>query len=312
MSNISVLIDALKTQCPNIELRLNEPMKNHTSFKIGGAVSAMIFPASQEELIRVCSLTKEFGVKPFILGNGTNLLFDDKNLDMLVIKTHSGVSGVKLTGDTEITAESGVLLSRLAVFAAENGLSGLEFAHGIPGTLGGAVTMNAGAYGGEMADVVYSTKALSGGLREFETTGTEHDFKYRHSRFSDAGDIILGCSLRLFSGNSEEIRAKMEELSVKRRNSQPLNMPSGGSTFKRPENGYAAAMIEEVGLKGYTIGGAQVSDKHAGFIINRGGATFEDVCRLMEHVAAEVLRQFGTELEPEVKIIRGGMEFSVY
>ena len=181
----------------------------------------------------------------------------------------------------------------------------MEFAHGIPGSLGGAVSMNAGAYGGEMKDIVVTTQYLDESLEVREVHGAAHDFGYRHSRFSDTGAVILASTLRLTPGDPAAIRARMAELSEKRRASQPLELPSAGSTFKRPVGGYAAALIEQAGLKGYTVGGAQVSEKHAGFVVNRGGATFDDVLRLIDHIRAEVLRTSGIELETEVKIIRG-------
>jgi UDP-N-acetylmuramate dehydrogenase len=227
---------------------------------------------------------------------------------MIAIKTHGCLNDITQTGDTnnaaEITAESGVLLSKLAVFALEHAFSGLEFAHGIPGTLGGAVTMNAGAYGGEMKDIVHKTTAVTQGAHVYDVTGDSHGFSYRHSRYSDTEDIILSSVLQLKKGNPEEIKSRMDELSKKRRESQPLNMPSAGSTFKRPQGGYAAALIEQAGLKGYTVGEAMVSKKHAGFVVNLGSATFRDVMAVIDHVREMVLNQFGIELEPEVKIIR--------
>jgi UDP-N-acetylmuramate dehydrogenase len=310
MDRLSAAIEAVKKQLPEIKLRLDEPMKNHTSFKIGGTVSAMFFPASQAELARLCCLLSDVQCKPLIMGNGTNLLVEDGVLELLVIKTNGGMGSIALTGENEITAESGALLSKLAVFAQKHGLAGFEFAHGIPGTLGGAVSMNAGAYGGEIRDVVASTTAIDAGAGSSSWSGPnvlrgeEQEFSYRHSRFSDTDSVLLSSVLKLKPGQPEEIKARMDELSSKRCASQPLNLPSAGSTFKRPKNGYAAALIEQAGLKGYSVGGAQVSEKHSGFVVNTGGASFSDVMAVMEHVREEVLRQFGTELEPEVKIIR--------
>ena len=193
-------------------------------------------------------------------------------------------------------------LSRLASFAAARSLAGLEFAHGIPGTLGGAVSMNAGAYGGEMKDVVTSVTYLDEGLSVHETD--DAGFSYRHSRFSDTGCIVLGAEVSLHEDDPDAVRERMRSLAERRRSSQPLDMPSAGSTFKRPAGGYAAALIDEAGLKGCAVGGAQVSEKHAGFVVNRGGASFDDVLRLIEHIQNEVYRVSGIELEPEVKIIR--------
>ena len=235
------------------------------------------------------------------MGNGSNLLVGDKGIRGAVIKIGNGMSECDTDG-TQITAQSGIKLSRLANTALKNGLCGLEFASGIPGTLGGAVSMNAGAYGGEMKDVVtsvtYLDKDLS--LRETDDAG----FSYRRSRFSDTDCIVLGAKISLHEDDPDAIRERMRSLAERRRSSQPLDMPSAGSTFKRPAGGYAAALIDEAGLKGYTVGGAQVSEKHAGFVVNRGGACFDDVLRLIEHIRNEVYRVSGIELEPEVKIIR--------
>lgn len=304
MNHISAVFETIRKQLPEIEYRLDEPMKNHTSFKIGGNVTAMFFPKSQEAVIELTRILNMNGVRTLVIGNGSNILAQDGPIDLVVIKTHGGLGGIKITGDTDITAESGVLLSKLAVFAMEQGLTGLEFAHGIPGTLGGAIFMNAGAYGGEMKDVVIKTTALTQAASVYDILGAEHDFAYRHSCFSDTGHIILSTLVRLTKGNTSEIKSRMEELSQKRRGSQPLNLPSAGSTFKRPKGGYAAALIDEAGLKGFAIGGAMVSEKHAGFVVNRGDATFSDVMGVMEHVRETVLKHSGIVLEPEVKIIR--------
>ena len=304
MDAISGALNAVRDSLGHIEARLGEPMKNHTSFKIGGPVRAMFFPKSAEELTELCAALFRFGITPFIMGNGTNLLVSDGTLDIVAVKM-TGLSDIRLPGETEITADSGVTLSTLAVFACGRGLKGLEFAHGIPGTLGGAVSMNAGAYGGEMKDVIYRTEALSAAMDGFSVTGGEHEFSYRHSRFSDAGDVILSSVMRLEKSDPGEIRARMDDLAARRRESQPLNLPSAGSAFKRPESGYAAALIEQAGLKGFTIGGAAVSEKHSGFIVNTGGASFGDVLAVIGHVRETVFKLSGIELEPEVKIIRG-------
>lgn len=283
----------------------DEPMRNHTSFRIGGPAALMVFPQSANELKIACSLAAGAGERLLVIGNGTNLLVADGPLSRIVVKTHGGLSRVERLSETELYAESGALLSNIAGTAMKMGLAGMEFAHGIPGTLGGAVTMNAGAYGGEMKDIVQITDYLNGQLENRALTGGEHDFSYRRSAFSETDDIILGSVIKLTTGDPAEIKSRMGELSEKRRNSQPLDLPSGGSTFKRPREGYAAALIEQAGLKGYRISGAMVSEKHAGFVVNAGGASFNDVLCVMEHVSTEVLRQFGIELEPEVKIIAG-------
>lgn len=304
MDHISDAFKAIREQLPEMEYRTGEPMKKHTSFKIGGNVTAMFFPVTQNEVVKLIEILHGFGVKPLIIGNGTNLLAEDGLLNILAMKTYGGLNSIRLTDDAEITADSGVLLSKLASFALECGLTGLEFAHGIPGTLGGAVSMNAGAYGGEMKNAVMKTTALTPDAALFEITGDAHDFSYRHSRFSDSGDVILSSALKLTRGDPGEIKGQMDMLAKKRRESQPLNMPSAGSTFKRPKEGYAAALIEQAGLKGYAVGGAMVSEKHAGFVVNRGDATFKDVMNIIDHIRETVMRQFGIELEPEVKIIR--------
>jgi len=281
----------------------DEPLQNHTSFRIGGPVEAMLFPKGEGELIQAVNRLEEAGCDPLLMGNGSNLLAADGPIDRVAIKTHDGVSGLKQLDSQTIYASSGTLLSRAAVFAQSLGLTGLEFAHGIPGTLGGALVMNAGAYGGEMAQVVTQVRYLDE-RRRLQTGGGEAmDFSYRHSRFFHTNDVILGANLTLTPGNSVEIQAKMDELAERRRTSQPLNLPSAGSTFKRPTGGYAAALIDEAGLKGYAVGGAQVSEKHAGFVVNRGGATCDDVCRLMDHIRETVFRQTGIMLEPEVQLI---------
>lgn len=304
MNEIDNLIVQAQKLCGGIRCRLDEPMAKHTSFRIGGPVRAMFFPESQMQMIELCRLVRDCGVTPLIIGNGTNLLVDDASLDLVVIKTGDGLTQIEQSEENEIKASSGILLSRLAVFAMEHELTGLEFAHGIPGTLGGAVYMNAGAYGGEIANVVTETTYLDAALNLCTVRGAEHDFAYRHSRFSDTNCVLLSSKLRLAAGIRSEISGRMEELIQKRRASQPLNLPSAGSTFKRPVGGYAAAMIDSAGLKGYTVGGAQVSEKHAGFVVNAGGATFDDVRRVMDHVRETVLRIHGVELEPEVRIIR--------
>ena len=262
-------------------------------------------PASAEETAAVCRIVRDGGAQPLLIGNGTNLLVTDGNVDRIVVQMGERMADVERADATHLRAGAGIPLARLAQAALGYGLAGLEFAHGIPGSLGGAVSMNAGAYGGEMKDVVAATRYLDHDLNLREAVGAEHDFGYRHSVFSDTDCVVLGSTLALTPGDPEEIRARMMDLSERRRSRQPLDLPSAGSTFKRPAEGYAAALIDAAGLKGYAVGGAQVSEKHAGFVVNRGGATFDDVLRLMDHIRSEVLRTSGVELEPEVKIIRG-------
>ena len=287
-----------------IAYKENEPLAAHCTFKIGGPARLFVQPTDRAQLCRAVALCKAQGVRYYLLGNGSNILFADEGYDGAVLDISSMQDAVEVHG-TQLTAGAGVRLSALCKTALEHGLTGLEFAYGIPGTVGGAVYMNAGAYGGEMKDVVVSTRYLDGELRLCEAHGSAHDFGYRHSAFSDTDCVLLGSTLALTPGDPADIQARMRDLSGRRRSSQPLDLPSAGSTFKRPVRGYAAALIDQAGLKGYTVGGAQVSEKHAGFVVNRGGATFDDVLRLMDDVRSAVLRTSGVELEPEVKIIRG-------
>ena len=298
------LISRIHAEIPELLILEHEPMSKHTSFRIGGPVRALVQPQSAEEVSAVCRLLRDAGVKPLILGNGTNLLVTDEPLNRVAVQFGERMSAIVPEGETGLRAECGVTLARLAGEAQRLGLAGLEFAHGIPGSLGGGVSMDAGAYGGELKDVVVSTRYLDEELNERECVGDEHDFAYRHSRFSDTDCVILESTVRLTPDDPDAIMERMMTLREKRRASQPLEMPSAGSTFKRPVGGYAAALIDQAGLKGYAIGGAQVSEKHAGFVINRGGATFDDVMRLIDHIRSEVLRTSGIELETEVKIIR--------
>lgn len=299
----SALEKLILSGLPALKLRENEPMSAHTSFRTGGPADLFAEPETEAELISLIALLRRAGARYFILGNGTNLLFDDAGYRGTVIKT-AGLDKMSLEGGT-VTAGAGVTLARLAVFARDASLSGLEFAHGIPGSLGGGVVMNAGAYGGELSDVVTSVRCLGADGSIIEHAGEENGFAYRASRYQQSGETVLGARLRLTPGDRDAVTARMAELMAKRTASQPLDKPSAGSTFKRPAQGYAAALIDEAGLKGYAIGGAQVSEKHAGFVINRGGATSADILALMDHIRETVLRRSGIELEPEVRIIRG-------
>lgn len=296
---------AIEQYLPDLEVLQDEPMSRHTTFRIGGPAKRMAFPSSREQLVLLMSFAKNYGANPLVIGNGSNLLVPDEGLDRLVIDTSANLNRMERGSGNTVLADAGATLARTADLACKSGLTGLEFAHGIPGSLGGAVSMNAGAYGGEMKDVVVSTRYLDHDLNLCEAEGAAHDFGYRHSVFSDTDCVVLGSTLALTPGDPAEIRARMLDLSERRRSRQPLDLPSAGSTFKRPAGGYAAALIDAAGLKGYAVGGAQVSEKHAGFVVNRGGATFDDVLRLMDHIRSEVLRTSGVELEPEVKIIRG-------
>lgn len=290
----------LNQLCPELKLLEQEPMSRHTTFRVGGPVPLLALPRTTHQAAMAVKIAVEEGITPFFLGNGSNLLVSDNGADAFVIKTVNGLSNVLVEGEN-VRAESGVLLSRLAVIARDNGLTGLEFAHGIPGSLGGAVTMNAGAYDGEMSQVVTSVTFLTASGKE-ETTD-QFDFAYRHSAFSDGSRMILRVQMKLQNGDPGAIRARMEELMERRKSKQPLEWPSAGSTFKRPQGYFAAALIDQCGLKGLTVGGAQVSEKHAGFVINKGGATCFDILELMDQVRNRVFDQTGVTLEPEVKLL---------
>ncbi|MBR3077871.1 MAG: UDP-N-acetylmuramate dehydrogenase [Oscillospiraceae bacterium] len=297
----SSLLQELKSRCPELVILPEEPMAKHCSFRIGGIADAMLLPSSPEEAETVCRVLRQAGEAPLLMGNGTNLLVTDAPLHRMVLRLGEGFSRISVRGNT-LHSESGALLSQLATAAARAGLTGLEFAHGIPGSVGGGVSMNAGAYGGEMKDAVVSVVYLDEELCLRETE--DPDFSYRHSMFSGTEQVVLSADFRLSEGDETAIREKMRQLMAKRKASQPLELPSAGSTFKRPVGGYAAALIDQAGLKGVQIGGAAVSEKHAGFVVNRGGASFDDVLRLMDLIQETVLQRFGISLEPEVKIIR--------
>ena len=299
------LINDIRSALPGLEMHENEPMSAHCSFRIGGPARLMACPASGAEAAALLRLLREAEAPVELMGKGTNLLVADEGLDAVVVRLGEAISGAELLPGDRVRAGAGISLAKLAVFAAEAGLSGLEFAHGIPGSLGGAVFMNAGAYGGEMKDVLESAEIAlpDGTLRE--VPAEELELSYRHSALEGSGALVTAATVKLTPAEPETIRARMRELMEKRRASQPLDMPSAGSTFKRPVGGYAAALIDQAGLKGFAIGGAQVSEKHAGFVINRGGATFDDVLRLMEHIQKTVLEKSGVRLEPEVRILKG-------
>ena len=299
------LINDIRSAMPGLEMHENEPMSAHCSFRIGGPARLMACPASGAEAAALLRLLREADAPVELMGKGTNLLVADEGLDAVVVRLGEAISGAELLPGDRVRAGAGISLAKLAVFAAEAGLSGLEFAHGIPGSLGGAVFMNAGAYGGEMKDVLESAEIAlpDGTLRE--VPAEELELSYRHSALEGSGALVTAATVKLTPAEPEAIRARMRELMEKRRASQPLDMPSAGSTFKRPVGGYAAALIDQAGLKGFAIGGAQVSEKHAGFVINRGGATFDDVLRLMEHIQKTVLEKSGVRLEPEVRILKG-------
>ena len=302
MDRFEQLAAALRAGCPDLELREQEPMSRHTTFRIGGPVRLMALPKTEKEAQAVLKTAWELECPPFFLGNGSNLLVADAGYEGFVLTLARGMDQVQEV-NRRLVAGSAMLLSQLAWAALGRGLAGLEFAHGIPGSLGGAVTMNAGAYGGEMAQVVTAVTCLTR-RGELETVPADRcAFSYRHSAFSDGSRLILRVEFSLPQGDPEEIRAKIEDLARRRKEKQPLEWPSAGSMFKRPPGHFAAALIDQCGLKGLTVGGAQVSEKHAGFVVNRGGATCADVLTLVDQVRERVLRQTGVELEMEVRVL---------
>lgn len=283
-------------------IRYGEPMSKHTSFRIGGNAEAMAFPKNREELGRLLNWSCLLDRKPVILGAGTNVLAPDEGVEGLIICLKDCLDGMERLDDRRIRVMAGVTLSRAAVFAASQGLSGMEFAHGIPGTLGGGVYMNAGAYGGELAAVCREVELMDFKGSLYTRTGEEMDFSYRHSCLETEPAIVVSAVLELEPGREEDIRGRMKTLQTKRLASQPLNLPSAGSAFKRPAGGYAAALIEQAGLKGFRVGDAAISEKHAGFAVNLGGATAGDVKKLLEEVSRRVEEHSGIRLEPEIRI----------
>ena len=290
--------------CAGLDLRTQEPLSRHTSFRTGGPAALMAFPRTPEELQLLLRSAAAEGVTPYLLGAGTNVLAPDAGLQALVICLKDALTGIRPEGQTGLQVFAGESLARTAVFAKNHALTGLEFAHGIPGTLGGGVYMNAGAYGGELKDVLTEVTALfPDGVRTLH--GEELALGYRRSFFTDHPEaVVLRAKLALHGGDQEAIKARMEELSAKRRASQPLEMPSAGSTFKRPAGAFAAALIDQCGLRGYRHGGAAVSEKHCGFVVNLGGATCADVLALCDEVRAIVKEKTGYDLEKEIRVVR--------
>ena len=287
---------------PQTELRFQEPMAKHTSFRIGGPVEAMAFPKTKDELAALLKTSVLLDCKTAILGAGTNVLAPDEGISGLVICLKDCLDGMERLDDTRIRVMAGVTMTRAAVFAANLGLSGLEFAHGIPGTVGGGVYMNAGAYGGEIKGVCESVEIMDrrGNIRRL--SNAEMEFSYRHSILEESGELVISANFVLTPDEPEAIRDRMKELIGKRSASQPLDLPSAGSAFKRPVGGYAAALIDQAGMKGYQIGGAAISTKHAGFAVNLGGATAADVQELLRQVSDRVYDTSGIRIEPEIRI----------
>ncbi len=284
------------------QVLIDEPLRSYTSFKIGGPCDYFIEPESSEEISQALKACFKYKIPVFILGNGSNLLITDKGYRGAVIHLYQNFNEVSIEG-TRIRAKAGVSLAALAALAAKASLTGLEFASGIPGTLGGAVFMNAGAYGGEMSQVVTEVLAVNRQGQMHVYKADEMEFAYRHSNLQDNGDTALEVTMELKAGNQVDIKTMMKDLNGRRKDKQPLEFPSAGSTFKRPEGYYAGKLIMDSGLSGYRIGDAMVSDKHCGFVINTGQATFEEVYSLIQYIQTRVLNAYGVELEREVKII---------
>ncbi len=287
---------------PVCQLKYNEPISQHTSFRIGGPAEVMAFPKSRQELADLFSAAKALGIAPVILGAGTNVLAPDEGIQGIVVCLKDALDGMELLEGDRIRVMAGVSMTRAAVFAANHSLSGLEFAHGIPGTVGGGVYMNAGAYGGEISHVCESVEFLDRSGNFVAFTKEEMAFSYRHSVLEDNGGIVVSAVFQLTPAPQDSIRERMKELMAKRSASQPLELPSAGSAFKRPVGGFAGALIEQAGLKGFQIGAAAISTKHAGFAVNLGGATAADVKALLAAVSDKVFENSGIRLEPEVRI----------
>lgn len=283
-------------------VRLDEPMKFHTTFRIGGKASYFVTPGTKEEIKKIIRLCRDYHIDYFILGNGSNLLVSDNGYDGVIIQIYKNLNRI-CAEDTVITAMSGAMLGRVAKEAADLSLTGLEFASGIPGTLGGAIVMNAGAYGGEMKDVVTEVTVLDAAGNEKKISGKDMGFRYRTSIIEQKEYIVLDVKMRLQKGEKKKILQRMDELAFQRKSKQPLEYPSAGSTFKRPEGFFAGKLIMDSGLRGYSVGGAMVSEKHCGFVINTGNATAQDVIKLIEDIQNRVYEKFQVRLQTEVKYL---------
>lgn len=281
---------------------INEMMSGHTTFRIGGPASVFVTPKSEEDLVTTVNVCRSQGVPCFILGNGSNLLVSDQGYDGVVVHIGANMRDISVEG-TEITAKTGAMLSQVAHAALEHCLTGMEFAAGIPGSLGGACMMNAGAYGGEMSQILVGVRALDPEGRVVELAADQLDLGYRHSMMMEKQYVVLGARIHLEKGDPKEIQARMDELKEKRVSKQPLDLPSAGSTFKRPEGAFAGKLIMDAGLRGFRVGDAMVSEKHCGFVVNAGRATAEDVCDVIAHVQKVVLEKFGKKLEPEIRFL---------
>lgn len=302
MTQVMSAAEELKRICGPERVLLNEPMSAHTSFRIGGPADYFVMPATAEELAEVLSFTAGAGLPAFVMGNGTNLLVADTGYRGVIVQLLKNMNDIRVEGN-EITAQAGALLSAVAARALEASLTGFEFAAGIPGTLGGACTMNAGAYGGEMKDVLKSVKVLDREGQIHDIPAEELALGYRTSAIMQGGMIVLEATMTLKEGDPEAISSYMKDLAGRRRDKQPLDRPSAGSTFKRPEGYFAGKLIQDAGLRGKTIGGAQVSEKHCGFVINTGHATAADVMELIDCIRDKVLSDTGVVLTPEVRFL---------
>ena len=294
-------LEEIRAALPELVVYQQEPMKKHTTFRVGGPADLYVCPKKQE-LPVILGLAKKKGLAVTVIGNGSNLLVGDKGIRGLVIEVGAQMNAVEVQGNI-LRAQAGALLSQVAAKAAAAGLGGMEFAAGIPGSVGGAVVMNAGAYGGEMKDIIEKVYVLDENGAQLELDRDALDLGYRHSCIPEKKYIVTKVVLELVPRNEAEIRSEMKELNEKRAEKQPLQYPSAGSTFKRPEGYFAGKLIMDAGLRGYQVGGAQVSEKHCGFVINKGDATAADICQLMRDVSDKVQAQFGVVLEPEVKMI---------
>lgn len=300
MNNIEALEKyALSLEC-SAEREVS--MKNYTSFKVGGPAELFLSPEDAGQTAKLVRFCEKEEIPVFVLGKGSNLLVSDRGIKGAVIYTGKQC-GISLVDENTVRAQSGASLAQLCTFALENSLSGLEFAYGIPGTVGGAVFMNAGAYGGEMKDVLLNSEYVSTDGTSGELDNEAMELSYRHSAYENSNLVITAASVRLAPADRNEIKSTMNDILARRKEKQPLEYPSAGSTFKRPEDNFAGALIEQCGLKGVSVGGAQVSEKHAGFIINRGGATAADILSLIKHVQARVKAQTGVSLETEIRLI---------
>ena len=297
------IIDIIANVVSRENIIVNEPLKKHTTFKIGGDADFFVSPASGDEVALLIKTLKEHGINYYVLGNGSNVLAPDEGYSGVIIYVGENLSDIEIIDDATIKVQAGAMLSKTAHVAFDNSLTGMEFAAGIPGSVGGAIVMNAGAYGGEIKDILVSATVCDTEGNIITIPVDELKMAYRYSIIEEKQYTVLSAVFALQKGNKEDIKYTMSELAKKRREKQPLELPSAGSTFKRPEGYFAGKLIEDSGLRGYTVGGAQVSEKHCGFVVNKGDATSYDVKKLMQDVSDEVYKQFGVRIEPEIKIL---------